>query len=90
MSCNKPATGPRYLDPLQAVKVPPVTHKRYRKAVGQLCSWLFDNTYNPCDVVGFDDLLVEWRFDCNVSKSIFEGALAGLEFLLVRLQLVGR
>ena len=78
--------GPRRLVPQHGAKIKASSHRRYQAATGKLVTWLSFNGYMPRTPGEWDDLIVEWRYDADVSKTVFEGALAGVEFILPHLR----
>ena len=78
--------GPRRQDVHQSAKVQPATHSRYKAAVGKFTLWLSESGYLPDSPAEYDDLLVEWKNDRDISKADFEGCVAGVEHALPRLK----
>ena len=86
MSSRAHSAGPRRLDVHQSAKILPSTHGRYRAAVAKFTVWLAVQGFRPDSPEEYDDLLVEWKVDCDVKKADFEGALAGCEHALPKLR----
>ncbi len=82
--CCRRAGGPRRHDPHQQAKITDAASKRYRKSVVPFCLWLSECDVCPVGPELWDDALVEWKNSRSISKSDFEGAVAGIEFLFPR------
>ena len=77
-----PVTGPRYLDPHQASRIQKGSSQRYRIAVAPFLSWLIYQRLTPQLAAEFDDLVVGYKNALPITKSAFEGLVAGLEHCL--------
>ena len=77
---------PSGLDPHQLLKVKPVTLDRYRASGRTFSIWLDQHQYRPVAPEEWDDLLVDFKNDCGLSRSQFEVIVATLEFAFPRLK----
>ena len=75
---------PRRLDPHQALKVQPLTLKRYRSAALTFVQWCDEHGYRPAAHTDWDDLLVEFKNDAALRKAAFELLVASVEFFFPR------
>ena len=79
-------SGPRYLEEGRAEDVAPSTLKQYRSACGKFLLFLRQEGFVPEEADEWDDLLVEWSFVEHISPATLRLAMAGLEFLFIRLR----
>ena len=73
---------PRYLDPHIKNKIQPQSLERYRKSVQQIMGFIISQGLTFSSTDELDALLAEWKNTDLPSKTEFEGALAGVEFVL--------
>jgi len=76
------ATGPRFLDPHQKAKVQHATLNRYRSAFKPFLLFLIKHNFVPISAAEFDDLLVEYKYLEEPTRSTFEGLIAAVEFVM--------
>ena len=76
--------GPRRLDSHQAGRVTAGTLQHYRAATGKFVAWIRSEGHCPQTPEHYDDLIVEWKNCCSVSKTEFTYCLAGFEFFFPR------
>ena len=79
-------SGPRRLDATSLEKVKPHTLVTYRAAALKFVNWLELNGFVPCGPEQWDDLLVEYKNDTQLTKCKFEYAVAAVEFVFPRLR----
>ena len=75
-------TGPRSLDKHLSAKITVATHKIYRTRVRRFMAWIIQFNFYFCDPGELDDLLVDFKNSECLTKSEFDGTLAGVEFVL--------
>ena len=82
------ATGPRFLEPHQAARIQDASSQRYRRAVAPFLEFLISFNFNPVEPAEFDDLIVEFKHHLQnkLTKSSFEGLIAGVEHVLPSLK----
>ena len=83
--CGQPAWAadcrppPLRLDPLSLSRRTPLTMRAYRRALGRFLAWCEGHGVAVRSASELDDLLVEWRFQQQVPRAVFEHALAAAE-----------
>lgn len=75
-------TGPRGLDPHIKARLTDGSLKRYRTCIQRFLAFIIDNKFDFSDYGEIDDLLVEFKNACAVSKADFETTIAAIEFAL--------
>ena len=77
-------TGPRRLDKHQLQRVLPVTLDRYRAAARPFTRWLFDLAIYPSSAEDWDDALVEYKNEFDLSQSVFAHLVSAIEMFFPR------
>ena len=76
--------GPRRLDKHQQAKVLEASLESYKRAGAKLAEWLAAEGRTPSTADEWDDLLVEYKNVCALSKTAFEQTVASVEFFFPR------
>ena len=79
-----PCTGPRRLDPHQARKVQEKTLHLYRRAAQPFASWLLQCSLAPVAPDEWDDCLVEFKNEADLSQAKFAQLVSSVELFFPR------
>ena len=79
-------SGPRKLDSTSIEKVKPHTLTAYRAAAAKFVTYLDEHGFVPNGPEEWDDLLVEYKNDAQLTKCNFEYVVAAVEFVFPRLR----
>ncbi len=75
-------TGPRFVDTHLSSKILPGSRDRYKKCVQKFLSFIIKFRLRFDNFAELDDLLVEYKYMENPTKSEFDGCIAGVEHVL--------
>ena len=78
------APGPRRLDRHQAQRVQERTLERYRLAARPFTEWLFSVALFPSSAEDWDDALVEYKNEADLSQSVFAQLVSAVELFFPR------
>ena len=72
--------GSTWLDEDAAARVQAVTLDRYRLAAQKFCSWCTSSGHIPLDVQDWDDFMLIYKSEAQLSRAAFTYLVAAVEF----------